>query len=218
MMEPEKGASEEPPIDERLTRLIASEELVDSLATFGDGGLNIATQVLGGFPVFGAFVNGYRAVADIRKEMEFRKIVRFLNGLEKASAEDRQAFTKKLRDENRLEEFGQNVLLLLSRLDDMSKPAIIGRVMAAHIEGKINYDKAMRLSAIVDRSYATDLDYLRTFKEGVQRGGADIATMLFSVGLLADRGSDGGEYSDPESGGTLFALNEYGELLLKYGL
>jgi len=48
--------------------------------------------------------------------------------------------------------------------------------------------------------------------------GEDIANALFSIGVLSELGIDGGTLEDPNSGGTLFAINRYGELLVKFGL
>ncbi len=141
-----------------------------------------------------------------------------MEAVSQTSAEKRAAFTAKLQEEGKTEEFGQNILLLLSRLDDMAKPGIVGRILAAHIKGNINYDEAMRLAAIVDRCYLGDLKYLKTFKDGTQGEGSDIAAMLLSGGLLANNGIDGGSLGDPKSGGIIYGLNKYAELLLKYGL
>jgi hypothetical protein len=201
-----------------LSRSIGSENLTNSLSTIADAGLDATITALHGVPVLGAIVSLARAGFDIKNELEFRKVVRFLQAISETSAEERAAFTAKLQEEGKSEEFGQNILLLLSRLDDMAKPGIVGRILAAHIKGDINYDKAMRLVAIVDRCYLSDLEYLKTFKDGTQGEGSDIAAMLFSARLLANNGIDGGTLGDPETGGIIYGLNSYAELLLKYGL
>ena len=96
---------------------------------------------------------------------------------------------------------------------DMAKPRIIGRVIAAHIDGHIDAEKAMRLAAIVSRCYAHDLEYLRSFEPGTQGDGSDIAATLYSAGLLSFAGTD----YNPD-GGIIYELNTYSKLLLKYGL
>jgi hypothetical protein len=201
-----------------LTHSIADEHLTDSLASIGDVGLDAVVSGLHGVPVLGIAVGLLRAGRDIHKELEFKKIVIFLRELGNASPEKRKAFVSGLQRECKLEEFGENILLLLSRMDHMSKPRIVGKILAACVEGKIDYRKAMRLAAIVDRCYAEDLEYLRNFCPGLQAGDEDVAAMLFSAGLLGNRGLDAGSYEDASSGGTLYDLNEYGNLLLSYGL
>lgn len=201
-----------------LSRTLGSDHLTDSLTTVADVGLDAAVASLHGVPILGVLVGLYRGGRDVKKELELRQIVRFLTEIDQVPAKMRAAFTAKLQAEDKLSEFGENILLLLSRLDSTTKPTIIGKLIAAHIEGHIDYAKSMRLAAIVDRCYASDLEYLKSFKPGVQGSGTAIATMLFSAGLLADNGIDGGNFSEPDSGGTIFGLNEYGDLLLKFGL
>jgi hypothetical protein len=70
----------------------------------------------------------------------------------------------------------------------------------------------------VSRCYAEDLELLRNFSNGVQREKTPIAESLFAAGLLSNGGMDGGNFSDPLSGGIIFNLNEYGDLLKRFGL
>lgn len=199
-----------------LSRTIGSDNLIDTVTLLGDAGLSVATDTIAGLPIFSGLVSGARALVSLRQELDFKKLCKFLDGVDEASPAKRKQFTDNLQDEGRLGEFGQQILLIMTRLDDLSKPGMVGRVLAAHIDGHIEYRKAMRLAAIIDRSYAEDLDYLKTFTPGVQREGSDIAAMLHAVGLLATGGLDGGTIGDALSGGVIYELNEYGELLLKY--
>jgi hypothetical protein len=201
-----------------LSRSIGGANLTTGLSTALDAGMDAAISSLHGIPILGVVVGLARAGRDVHKELEFRKLVRFLEEISKASAERRAAFIKDLQSKRKMDDFGENMLLLLNRLDDVSKPGMVGRIMAAHIEGHITYDRAMRLCAMIARSYASDLAYLNTFRPGVQRGGTDIASMLAADGLLSQTGIDGRDLDDPESGGFTYDLNDYGRLLLKYGL
>lgn len=63
----------------------------------------------------------------------------------------------------------------------------------------------------------SDLNYLLKFAPGIQHN-PDIAASLQSVGLLTFTGMDGGILDEPSSGGILYELNKYGQMLLKYGL
>lgn len=201
-----------------LTRSVGGKDLRSGLATAIDAGTDATVAALHGVPVLGVLTGAVRGFQDVRKWLEFRKAVNFLEGVAEASEEDRAAFTAKLQEDGKAEAFGENILLLLDRLDDMAKPSIIGRVMAAHIAGHMDYDTAMRLCAMVGRTYASDLAFLVDFRPGVQRGGATVAAMLAADGLLQDVGSDGGDDDDPDSGGILYELNDYGRLLVQHGL
>ena len=90
--------------------------------------------------------------------------------------------------------------------------------MEAHFRGKLEYAAAMRLVSIISRCYATDLEFLKPFRNGTQREMTPIAESLFAGGLLSQTGFDGGELGDPLSAGTTYALNEYGVLSIRHAL
>ena len=98
----------------------------------------------------------------------------------------------------------------------MKKPAIVGKLMAAAASCEIGLDMAMRLSKMVDKSYTEDLDYLKSFRTGIQGEMTPIADALYSAGFLANCGIDGGDTYG--NGGYIFELNEYGKTLATYGL
>ena len=207
-------------VNASLSKSLANENLADVLTTIGDASLSIAieSETFSSIPILGILAGMWKANRSIQNELYFRKVFRFLGGLNSTSAEDRVKFIAKLSRENKTEEFGETILLLLERVDDIKKPIIIGRIMAAHINGHLGYEKAIRLAAIVNKCYAQDLEYLKTFHEGTQGDNYNIADALFSVGLLANKGIDGGNFSHPSSGGTIYSLNEYGKILKKHGL
>ncbi len=204
-----------------LTHSIGTPELADELATIGDVALDglITSGALDGVPILGSLIGVYKAQKDIRQSLYLQKVIRFLRGLAGTTAADRAAFTSRLNNSNKMEEFGETILLILDKIDDTTKPGIIGKIMAAHINGKINYSTAMRLASIVNRCYAADLEYLRTFKSGIQHPSEDIADALFSAGLLANGGIDGGGANqDIRPGGAIYHLNKYGRLLIEHAL
>jgi hypothetical protein len=202
-----------------LWKSITSGKLTDVFAMTSDAALDAAASgALNGVPVVGLLAGMARAGRSVRDQLYLRKMILFLHNLKTTSQEKRDAFIASLADQKELERFGDTITLILEQNDDLRKPGIIGRVMAAHIEGHIEYAKAMRLAAIVNRAYAADLDYLKSFKPGVQAHSPDVAASLFSAGLLADAGTDGGTYGQDSSGGTLYEMNEYGGLLVQYGL
>lgn len=203
-----------------LTLSIASTETVDALATVADAGIDaaISSGALDGVPIFGIITGLTRAGRHIKDELFVRKTARFLQGLSTTSQDAKRRFVEDLQAKGKVEMFGETILLILERIDDAMKPLIIGRLMAAHVEGNLTYDEAIRLAAMVNRCYMPDLDYLIKFKPGPQREMQEIADALFSTGLLRNSGLDGGTIGDALSGGTIYEINRYGELLIKYGL
>ncbi|MES2301807.1 MAG: hypothetical protein V4521_07000 [Pseudomonadota bacterium] len=207
-------------LNKSLPASIASDEATNLLATIGDAGLDaaISSGALDGIPVLGIATGLWRTGKGVQQALFTRKILRFLRETNKVSDPERKYFLENLNIEGKSEEFGETILLILDRIDDTVKPGIIGKLMAAHIRGEIDYAKAMRLASIVSRCFVQDLELVRSFEQGVQRENTPIAESLLAAGILSDGGFVGGKASDPLSGGTIFYLNEYGELLLKFGL
>ena len=203
-----------------LTTSIASPETFDALVTLSDVGIDaaITSGAFDGVPIVGILTGLARAGRHIKDELLVRKIARFLDGLSSTTHEARQQFVDRLRANGKFDEFGETILLILDRIDDAKKPSIIGHLMAAHVEDKITYDEAIRLVAIVNRCYAPDLDYLAKFQPGPQGQKQEIADALFSAGLLRNCGIDGGTIGDAVSGGTVYDINRYAEMLIEHGL
>lgn len=193
--------------------------LEDSVVVIADVGLEKASSgALDGIPVIGMISTIWKGGKELRHELYLRQIGRFCEGLRTGSAtkEECTKFTEQLERDGKREKFGEAILLLLERMDDIDKPIIVGRIWNACIGGHIEYDKAMRLSFIVNRCYTHDLEYIRSFREGTQGPMTAVAEALFSAGLLLNAGFDYGEIGgDP--GGTAYVLNEWGEMLRKFG-
>lgn len=206
-----------------LSASIGSESF-DLVATVGDTAVDaaITSGVLDGVPILGLASSAYKAQREIRDHLYMKKVVGLLQGIgSTTSAADRDRFVEKLQQRGEYDRFGETILLLLEQVDDARKPSIMGRILAAHMSGKISsYDQAMRLVSMVNRTYAVDLGYLKTFTAGVQRGeGVEIASSLAAVGLLANAGFDGGGFDQTaEPGGLRYGLSDYGRLLLEHGL
>jgi len=112
---------------------------------------------------------------------------------------------------------GETLLLLIDREDSVEKSLIIARLLEHCSLGNISYENLMRLVFIVKRVYLSDLNYLTSFTWGIQSN-PDIAASLQSAGLLNWDGMDGGNLDEPSSGGLIYKLNDYGDMLLQYGL
>lgn len=177
----------------------------------------ISSGALDGVPIVGLLTGGFKAVREVRSQIFLNKVVRFLKELNLSTDAERIAFVERLQRQDRMESFGANILLILERTDDLSKPKIMGKILAAHISGKIDQlSEAMRLVAIVNRVYAPDLLFLLSFQPGLQEHD-DVAASLQAAGLLRHTGIDGGDAMDG-SGGYMYDLNKYGQLLITHGL
>ncbi len=202
-----------------LVRSLASESLAESLSNVADTSLDAAIDsgVLDGIPVIGLLTGVMKATREIRETIFLRKIARFLQEISLAPIEERRSFVERFEDEKQQHRFGEAIILLLDRADDMGKPRIVGRIVRALALGDIEYRVGLRLARMVDRCYLEDLELLKRFVPGTQGDMTSIAETLFSAGFLTNTGFDGGDAAGKNAGAT-YALNEYAELLVKYGL
>jgi hypothetical protein len=205
--------------DTSLIRSAATESLADLLGNVSETLIDsvIESGALRDIPIIGLFTGALKASGDIRSAIFLRKITVFLKELSETSAEDRKKFVDKFDSEEGRHEFGQAILMLLDRAEDLIKPRLIARIISAYIQKNIDYPKAMRLCAIIGRCYSQDLFLLQSFTNGTQGEFTPIAESLQSAGLLSNGGFDGGTL-DGDDGGVLYVMNEYGHLLKQYAL
>lgn len=115
--------------------------------------------VLRDVPALGSAVGLARAVGTMRDHYFLKKVAGFLGPF--SDPRDRAEFATRIEaDGKERAKVGENLVLLLERLDDMRKPEMIGRIYLAYIRGRIGWRDLQLLTAAVDRLhliYAEDL-------------------------------------------------------------
>ena len=197
---------------------IASENLSSTAQDFAEIALDSLLEdgILRDIPIFNALISLYRSGVQIRQQLFFRKIVNFLKELSEISIDERRKFVDNINDSQK-NNFGETLILLIDHANNMYKPTILGRLLKNHILGNLSYQDTERLAFIVDRVYLSDLNYLKNFTSGVQEN-PNIAASLFSAGLLANIGVDGGGADEKSPSGIIYTTNRYGNMLLEFGL
>ena len=203
-----------------LVRSLSSPAMVDLASTVGDIALDTAIKAgaLDGVPVIGIFTRGVQTAIEVHRALFVRKVAVFLKEFSEVSPEERVAFVAQFGSEEEKFKFGEAVLMWIDRAEDMSKPAIVGRLMAAAARGDLSLSDATRLSKMVDRSYSEDLRHLQRFRPGTQGQVTETAAALYAAGFLSFMGIDGGELDDEEPGGVIYYMNRYGTMLVTHGL
>jgi hypothetical protein len=182
-----------------------SESLFDQLLQDG---------LLRDIPVVGSLVNMAKAGIDVANYLFVQKIIRFLYHLKDIPEEQRQRFLAQLdADEKFKRRVGENLLLLLNRLDDMQKPELLGRVFRAYIVGSIDYATYQKLAVAVDRIRLYNIPYLLDFYEHQPEPEAADDEMLQDLAFC-------GLVNIPEVKGLVFGrsgytTNELGKLFIE---
>jgi hypothetical protein len=202
-----------------LVKSLHHEELADLGATIGDIALDgvISSGALDGLPVLGAVVSLARSGSAVRDIVFQRKVITFLISFASESdPSSREEFVRKVERKGDGRRLGETVLLLLERMDDLSKPVIVGRLLAAAAREDMSLPEALRVSRIVDRAFVEDLRLLPDFTDDKVQPDAAVADALFSAGLLSNGGISGGGPDEP--GGIFYSRNRYAHLLIEFGL
>lgn len=191
---------------------------MENLPSISNSSKKFALALLNEVPFFGIIQAAFESVRNIRDAVFMHKVNQFLYATGDISEKDKEEFLRKLESAGKKEELGTALLLLIEKADEIKKPLYIGRIMAAHMRGEIDYDTTLRLCYIISRSYTVDLKLLVGFQDGVQGDSETIADSLFSVGVLSNDGVDGGMITEEGSSGTIYSVNEYGRLIAKHAL
>lgn len=142
----------------------AATSLLDALLT---PALEAAAKVGEGVPVFGVLVSLFKAGVVVNQQIFVRKLARFLLELEKVSLREREEFVKELKADPKLQQkVGEDLILLIDRLDSMEKANLVSRLFGFVVDKTIDYDTYRRVAILVDRAHLPDLLALVKFKGG----------------------------------------------------
>jgi hypothetical protein len=219
-MEAEEDNEDQLPQDSLETGLImsiASDELTGIGADIAEVGIDSVLDqgLLKDIPILGIAAKAYSAGVTISSKLFEKKVLTFLYELSKVSHVKRVNFVSKLNGNSKFaRKVGENLLILIERINDMNKPALLARVFAAFIEQKIDHEMFTRLSSVIDGALVSDVVKLSTFRKMQYSTFASIS--LEKQGLVYLAVLDGGssDKDGNETGGNRYAISELGEILL----
>jgi hypothetical protein len=204
-----------------IVNLLDSEHLGSILRDFAEVVLDslVKEGLLRDIPVVSTLDNLRKTYGAITQQLITNKIKKFWEELSNLSSEERREFVEWMNQNPKQKAVvGETLLLLIDCEDSVEKPLIIARLLEHCSLGNISDENLRELVRKVNRVYnMSDLNYLTSFTSGIQSN-PDIAESLKNAGLLNWAGIDFGYVGQPSSAGNMYELNEYGKMLLKYGL
>jgi hypothetical protein len=112
-------------------------------------------------PFLGWVAKTYGLVNTVRDRIFLQKILRFLQGTQATTAEERTAFAERMEaDPEYQRKVGEDLLLLLDRHESVDKSEFLGRVFAAFVRNEISDEEFRRYAFIIDRLFLRDLTNL----------------------------------------------------------
>lgn len=202
-----------------LVRTVAGRELGDVVFDSAEVALDsvLGEGVLQDLPIVGLFAKIVRAGQSISEELFLRKLLRFLYELRDIPLDEREKLLERHPDGSIEQgELGENLLLVLERLDDVQKPRLLARFFAAYVREQIDLATFSRLAQALERFNLGLLPQLRWFytREGqAVETPEEIEHELSLAGLVTVGLAGSGTYG----GGASYRKSSLGELFLKVG-
>lgn len=210
-------------LEESLVKTIVSEDLIENFGAISEALLDseIVDGVIQNIPFFDILYKTGKIALSVRDKIFEKKLLYFLLELKDIPADKRNNFIQELEEKSG-QRAGETLLMLIERLDNVRKTKIIANLLKAKINGDINIEKFLRLSAIVDRGFLNDLEKLSLFKSPEGAYEEDISESLHSLGLLyifVSEFVDTIDQNNPtfNNSGNNFKITNTGLDLLKYG-
>lgn len=151
-------------------------------------------------PILGSILTLFKIGQSIKEKHLIEKIATFLSCLEDITKEEKDAFLRRLADEDKNEELFKKLLLIIDRIDETLKAEIIGNLFRMYIMDVFDKQIFLRCCSIVERAFVPDLIelYLKynikhdidaktvsRFKEFENRRSTDLTKRnLVNLGLL----------------------------------
>lgn len=149
-----------------LIRTIAKNDFSNAVFSVAEVALdhNLIEGVVKDLPIIGTLVSLVKAGQSISEAMIVRQLQRFLVELKDVSVEEREKLLEKYPDgSDGQRRLGENLLLAIERLDDVSKPKILARFFTALMKSEIDYVTFSRLARALEKFNMELLPNLRFF-------------------------------------------------------
>jgi len=157
------------PIGESLLQTIANTtEYKELLTDFSELAIDAILEdgVIRDIPVLGSLVGLVRGGISIRDRIYAKKILRFLLEFKDIPREEIQAQIDKLTtNPKERQRLGEHLLLLLDRLNDMEKSALLAKAFLAFLEERINREEFQGLAHAIDTILLDNIDKFKEFMQ-----------------------------------------------------
>ena len=120
--------------------------------------------VLKDIPVISTLRALWKTSVAVRDELFLKKLVQFLAGLHDIPPHERKKMIDRLEnDDSYAQKVGEHIIILLDRLDNMRKPALLAKAFRAYIKGEIGAQDLQRFLYVIDRAIYSDLTFLKAY-------------------------------------------------------
>lgn len=137
-----------------------AKDLAVDLGEFGLGEL-LDESVLQEIPIIKSIIACRKTWTAIHDQLFLRKVAGFFATCRPLTDAEKEAFVREhLNDSKKAKNLYAAIVLILDKLDDLEKPAMLAKVFAAFVRGKITHESFRRLASAIDIGFIEDLKVL----------------------------------------------------------
>jgi len=172
-----------------LDSISATEKLKDIPLDLTEIALDnlIDNDVVKELPIMKYFHAVYKTSLSIRDKLLLKKIILFLVNLQSSNENEKREFIFDLEKDSKFrKKVGEQIVLLLEKLDNLDKPAILSTLFLGFMKGTIDYESFLKLSHSVDTaniSYLREMD--KYYKNNLRQCDDICLQNLYGSGLIS---------------------------------
>jgi len=171
----------------QLDNVIKNDTLIDLSADYAelaiDGILN--EGVLRDIPAVGSVIGLVKFGNSINQYIFTKKVYSFLFELKSIPRTNRKQMIDKINESRKKQsKVGQVILELLDKVESDQKPAMLGKLMKAVIEEKIDFKSYLRLAHIVKSMFIDDLKMFKSLSSKITSSEIEITDEMTNFGLI----------------------------------
>ena len=162
----QENQSESEPLEQSLMTTLKESNLRQIFETVAELSIDSVLKegLLREIPVVSTAVAMIRAGAAYRDRLLFKKLLLFLGELADVEPPERDNMISQLEQDPKMQRrVGENLVLLLDRLDRVEKAAMVGKAFRAYCNGAVDRQTLQRLTTAIDRILLIDVSQLRRF-------------------------------------------------------
>ncbi|KOY87380.1 hypothetical protein AD998_15615 [bacterium 336/3] len=200
-------------LNKDLLKTLKTSDLKDVTKDITESGIDllIKNEILKEIPIIKSIVGVFKLGISIKDMFFLKKLLRFLNEINDTTLEERANIINKIEQNPQYtHNLGENLILLIDKLDDLDKANIIGKLFKSVLEQRIDIITFQRICHAVNGIFIHDIYELHKLWKG-ENIVHDIKNNLFIYGFMK-RKSFGQVALD---GSNEFEINSLGKILIE---
>lgn len=198
-------------------------EILSLSKDLGEVGLDslLTDGIFKDIPVLGTILSVSKLCISVSDKILLSKLIHFINDLDLKNQDEIADFKRRYFKDENYTKIGSKILLILERSDNVTKIKWLAKSLRLLVDKKIKREQFLRVSSIINSAYVEDIERIIVFNKRHEITSQNdlvetyILDHLFSVGLLESNGFQAGGYNG-EDAGTIYALNEFGDIFIKF--